>query len=452
VTVSERPAPRRHMKLGLSLASVGYHHAAWRNEDVPADGDMSFAHMVRCAAIADAGKFDFVLVGDETAVTNLGDSRIASDREQGHVKLEPLTALAALAAVTSRIGLIATASTSWQHPFHVARRLASIDHVSEGRAGWNVVTDTSPDEAQNYTHAAALDSRTNHARAREFLSVVRGLFGSWERDAFPRDRAGGIYMDRARLHRLEHRGKYFGVRGPMDVDRPPQGMLPIVTGGTSNNAQEFAAEVADLVYVAHPTLEDGRSYYSSVKARLPRYGRTPDSLRVMPGITPIVGRTQQEADDKFDILQQKLHPQVGFGMLMSNSFPDLRDCNVDAPMPPIEMNREHGIAGNDPVYTLALMKHARQQKLTIRQLFEVVARGFPHLSVIGAPQSVADVMEEWFNADAADGFVLLPAYLPGSAEDFVTLVLPELRRRGLVRSEYEGHTLRENLGLSPVLT
>jgi N-acetyl-S-(2-succino)cysteine monooxygenase len=438
------------MKLGLSLASVGYHHAAWRNADVPADGDMSFAHMVRCAAIADAGKFDFVLVGDETAVSSLGDSRIASDREQGHVKLEPLTALAALAAVTSRIGLVVTASTSWQHPFHVARRLASIDHISEGRAGWNLVTDTNPDEAQNYTHAAALDSRTNHERAREFLCVVRGLFGSWERDAFPRDRASGIYMDRARLHRLEHRGQYFGVRGPMDVDRPPQGMLPIVTGGTSDNAQEFAAEVADLVYVGHPTLEDAQAYYCSVKARLPRYGRSRDSLRVLPGITPIVGSTQQAADDKFGMLQQKLHALVGFGTLMINSFPDLRDCDIDAPMPPIEMSREHGIAGSKPAYTLALMERARQQNLTIRQLFEIVSRGFPHFSVIGTPQSVADAMEEWFNADAADGFVLLPPYLPGSAEDFVTLVLPELRRRGLFRSEYEGHTLRENLGLPPV--
>jgi alkanesulfonate monooxygenase len=439
----------RQMRLGLSLASVGYHYAAWRHELVPADGDMSFEHVARCARIGEAGKFDFVFFADIAAVRNLDDPRIARHREQGHVKLDPLTLMAALAAVTNRIGLVATASTSFQDPFHLARKLASIDHLSDGRAGWNLVTSTSPDEAQNFGLTGPMDSETRHERAREFLDVVQRLFTSWDADAFPRDVASGIYMDRSKMRRLEHVGKHFKVRGPSDVDRPPQGTLPIITAGTSENAQALAAEIADIVYAGQPTIEGARAYYASIKARLPRYGRTPDSLRMMPGIMPVLGRTQQEADDLFGALQEKLDPAVGFGMLAINHFPDLRGYDIDAPMPDVNMDRAHETAGREPELTLALalMERARHEKLTIRQVFEVLSRGFWHAGVIGTPVRVADMMEEWFTTGAADGFMILPPYLPGGAEAFVALVIPELQRRGLFRMEYEGQTLRENLGL-----
>jgi FMN-dependent oxidoreductase (nitrilotriacetate monooxygenase family) len=440
--------PRRQMKLGLSLGSVGYHYAAWRHPDVPADGDMSFAHMARCARIAEEGLFDFIFLADVAAVRNLDDPRVAREREQGHVKLEPLTLLAGLAAVTSRVGLVATASTSFQDPFHLARKLASIDQISDGRAGWNLVTSTSPDEARNYGQSQTLDSATRHARARECLKVVNGLFDGWEPGAFPRDRASGVYMDRAKMHRLDHQGAHFRVRGPMDVDRPPQGRVPIISAGTSDNAQDLAAEVADLVYGGQPTLEGARAYYASVKGRLPRYGRSAESLRMMPGVMPCIGRTRQEAEDKFGMLQQRLHPLVGHGMLAINHFPDLRGHDIDAPMPPVTMSREHETAGREPEHTLALMERAQREKLTIRQVFDVISRGFWHFGMVGTPVEIADAMEEWFTTDAADGFIIQPPYTPGAAEDFVQMVMPELRRRGLFRNEYEGRTLRENLGLT----
>jgi FMN-dependent oxidoreductase (nitrilotriacetate monooxygenase family) len=440
-------SPRRKMKLGLSLGSIGYHYAAWRHPDVPADGDMSFAHLARCAQIAEEGLFDFIFLADVAAVRNLDDPRIAREREQGHVKLEPLTLLAGLAAMTSRVGLVATASTSFQDPFHLARKLASIDHISSGRVGWNLVTSTSPDEARNYGQTGTQDSATRHARARECLQVVNGLFDGWEPGVFPRDRISGVYMDRTKLHRLEHRGAHFQVRGPMDVDRPPQGRVPIITAGASDNAQDLAAEVADMVYGGQPTLEGARAYYASVKGRLPRYGRSPDSLRMMPGIMPCIGRTKQEAEDKFGALQERLHPLVGHGMLVINHFPDLRDCDIDAPMPEVSMSREHETAGREPELTLALMERAKREKLTIRQVFEVISRGFWHFGTIGTPVEIADTMEEWFTTGAADGFIIQPPYTPGAAEDFVQMVLPELRRRGLFRSAYEGTMLRENLGL-----
>ncbi len=438
----------RRMRLGLSLASVGYHYAAWRDPGVPADGDMSFEHVARCARTGEAGRFDFAFFADVAAVRNLDDPAIARHREQGHVKLEPLTLLAALAAVTSRIGLVATASTSFQHPFHLARKLASIDHLSEGRAGWNLVTSTSPDEARNYGQAAALDSATRHARARECLAVVQGLCTGWQADAFPRDRASGVYMDRSKMRRLDHAGPHFKVRGPMDVARPPQGTLPIVTAGTSENAMDLAAEVADVVYGGQPTLEGARAYYAAIKGRLPRHGRSPASLLMMPGIMPVIGRTQGEADDIFGRLQALLDPEVGFGMLAINHFPDLRGHDIDAPMPDVTMRREHETAGREPAHTLALMDRARREKLTIRQVFDAVSRGFWHYGVVGTPALVADTMEEWFTTGAADGFMVQPPTLPGGAEAFVGTVIPELQRRGLFRTEYEGRTLRENLGLA----
>ncbi len=438
----------RKMRLGLSLASVGYHYAAWRYPGVPADGDMDFDHMARCARIGEAGKFDFAFFADVAAVRNLDDPAIARHREQGHVKLEPLTLLAGLAAVTSRIGLVATASTSFQHPFHLARKLASIDHLSEGRAGWNLVTSTSPDEARNYGQAAAADSNTRHERARECLEVVRGLWTGWDADAFPRDRESGVYLDRDKMRRLNHKGRHFKVRGPMDVARPPQGTLPIVTAGASENAQDLAAEVADIVYGGQPTLEGARAYYASVKGRLPRFGRSADSLLMMPGIMPVIGRTQGEADDIFGRLQELLDPAVGLGMLAINHFPDLRGCDVDAPMPEVTMNRAHETAGREPEHTLALMDRARREKLSIRQVFDVISRGFWHFGLVGTPALVADTMEEWFTTGAADGFMVQPPYLPESAETFVATVIPELQRRGLFRTEYEGRTLRENLGLA----
>ena len=244
------------------------------------------------------------------------------------------------------------------------------------------------------------------------------------------------------------RGKHFQVRGPLDTARTPQGFLPIVTAGTSDNAQELAAAVADMCYGGQPNIDSARRYYNSVKARLPKYGRTPESMLMMPGIQCYIGRTQGEADDKFGAMQDVLDPRVGVGQLLINQFPDFTGMRLEDTVPDIDIEHaEEVIPGHEPEYTFALMKRAREEKLTLRQLLDVVFCGFWSLGVVGTPTRIADLMEEWFTTGAADGFNVQPPYMPDCAEDFVSLVIPELQRRGLFRTEYEGRTLRENLGL-----
>ncbi|MBE9604541.1 LLM class flavin-dependent oxidoreductase [Acetobacteraceae bacterium H6797] len=438
---------RRKMRLGLSIANQGYHYAAWRLPESPADNGLSLAHHLECAQIAEAGKMDFLFFADQAAVRNTDDPRIRRDMEQGHLKLEPTILCSALAAVTEHVGFVMTASTSYLEPYSLARRLASIDHISNGRAAWNLVTSTSVDEAKNFGRQGPESSQKRHERAAEFLDVMRGLWDSWDDDAFMRDKASGQYFDRSKFHFLDHAGENFKVRGPLDTARPPQGWLPLVTAGTSPNSQDFAAEHADLLYSAQPTLPLAQEYYASVKKRLAAAGRAPDALRVMTGMMPIVGRTEEEAKAKFQRAQDLLDPKVAHGMLIINHFPDLSHLPLDAPVPDLSMTDHHNTPGRDASFTLTMMERARREKMTIRDLFAAVSAGFWHLGVIGTPQKVADTMEQWFTEGAADGFIIQPPWLPGSARDFVELVIPELQRRGLFRTEYEGRTLRENLGL-----
>ena len=438
---------QRMMRLGLSVANQGYHYAAWRLPESPPDNGLCLEHYLNCARIAERGKMDFLFFADQAAVRNTDDPRIRRDMEQGHIKLEPTLLCAALAAVTEHVGFVMTASTSYSHPYALARRLASIDHISNGRAAWNLVTSTSVDEARNFNQQGPDSSASRHERAAEFLTVMRGLWDSWDDDAFMRDKASGQYFDRDKFHFLEHQGAHFKVRGPLDTARPPQGSLPIVTAGTSANSQDFAAEHADLLYSAQPTLPLAQEYYASVKQRIAAHGRAPDALRVMTGIMPVIGRTEEEARAKFQRAQDLLDPRVGHGMLLINHFPDLSRLPLDAPVPDLTMTDHHNTPGRDASFTLTMMERARREKMTIRDLLAAVSAGFWHLGVIGSPDMVADTMEQWFSEGAADGFIIQPPWLPGSADDVVELVIPELQRRGLFRTEYEGRTLRENLGL-----
>ncbi|WP_160000471.1 LLM class flavin-dependent oxidoreductase [Roseomonas sp. 18066] len=437
----------RKMRLGLSVANQGYHYAAWRLPGSPADNGLSLEHHLDCARIAEAGKLDFLFFADQAAVRNTDDPRIRRDMEQGHLKLEPTLLCAALAAATEHVGFVMTASTSYLEPYSLARRLASIDHISNGRAAWNLVTSTSVDEAQNFGRQGPESSQQRHERAAEFLAVMRGLWDSWDDDAFLRDKASGQYFDRSKFHFLEHDGANFKVRGPLDTARPPQGCLPVVTAGTSANSQDFAAEHADLLYSAQPTLPLAQEYYAAVKQRLAARGRDPDSLRVMTGIMPVVGRTEEEAQQKFRQAQDLLDPRVAHGMLLINHFPDLSHLPLDAPVPSVAMTGHHDTPGRDASFTLTMMERAQRERMTVRELFAAVSAGFWHLGVIGTPRSIADTMEQWFTQGAADGFIIQPPWLPDGGRDFVELVVPELQRRGLFRTEYEGLTLRENLGL-----
>ena len=440
----------RKMRLGLSVANLGYHYAAWRLPESQTDADHDIGHHIRSAQIAERGLMDFLFFADLAVVRDVGKTNIRRDMEQSHLKLEPSLICAALAAATSKIGLIPTMSTSFHHPYNLARRLASIDHISNGRMGWNLVTSTDREEAANFGQDAPLSSDNRHARAREFLHVVRGLWDSWDDDAFMRDKKSGQYFDRNKVHFLNHQGEYFKVRGPLDTARPPQGQLPIITAGASANAQDLAAEVADMVYSAFAHFDMARDYYASVKGRLSKFGRSPDSLRIMTGIMPVIGRTREEAQAKFDRLQNLLDPLVANGMLLINQFPDLSAYGPDNKVPEVEVMDVHLTAARDPGVTARLMERARREGMTMRQLYAAVSAGFWHLGVIGTPAEVADTMQTWFEQGAADGFIIQPPYLPGSAEDFVDMVVPELQGRGLFRTVYEGHTLRENLGLPPV--
>ncbi len=432
----------RHMILGMPIHAVGYHPACWLLPDVPPDGAMSLRHATQCAQAAERGKLDFVFLADTAAVRNLDNPAIAREREHEHVKFEPISLLAALATATQDIGLVATVSTTYNEPYNLARALASLDHISKGRAGWNLVTGFAIDEARNFGLDAIAPSPVRHARAREFVEVLRGLLASWDKDAFVRDKQTGIMFDRARMHRLDHHGTFFDVRGPLDVARPPQDRMPIVTAGYSEEANEFTAEVADMVYAAAPTIDLAREYYADLKGRMPKHGRAPHQLKVLPGIMPFIGRTKQEAEDKFAYLQSMIDPAVGLGMLALWNFPDLRGYDLDGPVPDVDVT-----AGRYASLSAGLLERVKREKPTIRQLYEIVAAGFWQFGCVGTPVMIADAMEEWFTTGAADGFNIQTPYLPGCAEEFVDLVVPELQRRGLFRTEYSGQTLQERLGL-----
>jgi alkanesulfonate monooxygenase len=431
--------PKRTIKLGVSMIGLGYHLANWRHPEAPADGNMSLQHSIRVIQAAERGLFDMGFLADGVGIRFHDEPEGALCRTAKNVQFEPLTLLSALAMVTKNIGLVATASTTYNEPYHVARKFASLDHISGGRAGWNVVTSVTDMEARNFNRDAAPGYDVRYDRAAEFVEVVRGLWDSWEDDAFVRDKASGINYDPAKLHVLKHNGPHFKVAGPLNIARTPQGAPVIVQAGASEQGRELAAATADVVYAAAQTLQAAQAYYASVKGRMAKYGRHPDELKIMPGLMAIPGRTRQEAQDRYDVLQEVVDPLVGLGAL-SNYLGDLSAYPLDGPVPEPPNRRMHSRAG-------IFLDIARRDNLTIRQLYLSVAGGNGHRTVIGTPADIADAMEEWFHHDAADGFNILPPWLPGGLEDVVDMVVPELQRRGIYRTAYEGSTLRENLGI-----
>jgi FMN-dependent oxidoreductase (nitrilotriacetate monooxygenase family) len=427
------------MKLGAFLTATGQHVAAWRDPAVKPDGGVNFEEYARAAAIAERGRFDMMFLADNAGVWQRDiDSGGRSSRA---AYFEPITLLSALAARTSRLGLVATATTSFNEPYHVARKYASLDHISQGRAGWNLVTSANEAEAFNFGFDEHLRHAERYERATEFADVVLGLWQSWDDDAFDRDAASGRYFDPEKLRVLNHKGRYFSVRGPLNVPRTPQGRPIIVQAGSSDAGMDLAASCADVVFTAQPALADAQAFYKELKGRLARYGRAPDDLKIMPGLSPVAGRSRAEAQATFDGLQALMDPQIALGMLMSLIGVDLRAYPIDGPFPDLlESNTGKG-------RLKVVADTARRENLTILQLATKVAGARGHHMAIGTAADIADRMEEWFRAGAADGFNIMPQTLPGGLEDFVDLVVPELQRRGLFRTEYEGSTLRENLGL-----
>jgi FMN-dependent oxidoreductase (nitrilotriacetate monooxygenase family) len=436
---------QRKMRIGMSIRGIGYHPAAWRHPDVPADGTLRIEHYVRNAQTAERGKCDMIFFADGIGIRER-DAPRGSLARSGYeiVEMEPMTLLPALAMVTQHIGLVTTASTTYNEPYHVARKFATLDLISHGRAGWNMVTSWSEAEARNFSREEHLDYDTRYDRAAEFVDVVKGLWDSWEDDAFSFDKQSGRFFDEAKMHVLDHKGKYFSVRGPLNVAGMPQGHPIIVQAGASDQGREIAAATADVVYAIHSTFDGARAYYADVKGRMAKYGREPDDMKIMPAIRPVVGRSEAEARAKFDQLQELLDPLVGLARLHS-TFGDLSGYDLDGPVPLDALGPREMRGGSEQ-----LLARLRQEKLTIRQLYKQVA-GMGGFCVIGTAAQVVDEMQAWFENGACDGFNITPTHLPGGCEDFVNMVTPELQRRGLFRTEYEGRTLRENLGLKPAV-
>ncbi|HEX4894568.1 MAG TPA: LLM class flavin-dependent oxidoreductase [Hyphomicrobiaceae bacterium] len=436
--------PRGKMHIGMSIRGLGYHPAAWLHPDVPADGTLRFEHYARSAQVAEQGKCDLLFFADGIGIRERDIPR-GSHVRLGYevVEMEPMTLLPALAVVTKNIGLVTTASTTYNEPYNIARKFATLDLISNGRSGWNVVTSWSEAEAKNFGREDQLDYDTRYARAAEFVDVVKGLWDSWEPDAFLFDRQSGVFYDEAKLHTLDHKGRFFSVRGPLNVAPSPQGHPVIFQAGASEQGRELAAATADVVYAIHGTKEVAQTFYRDLKTRLEKYGRSWDDLKIMPALRPVVGRTAEEAQAKLDRLQELLHPLVGLNRL-SNAFGDLSGSALDGPVPldklgPAELRS----------VSKALIERVKREKPTIRELYKQVA-GLGGFCLVGTATQIVDIMQDWFENEACDGFNITPTHLPSGCEDFVQFIVPELQRRGLMRTSYEGKTLRENLGLKPV--
>jgi FMN-dependent oxidoreductase (nitrilotriacetate monooxygenase family) len=421
---------QRQLKLGAFLLRHGHHVAGWRHPAADLASD-PFTLYKRLAQTAEKACFDAVFFADSLTVA------------AGAAGLEPLTLLSALAAVTERIGLIGTATTTYNEPYHVARKFASLDSISRGRAGWNLVTSDNASESANFGRAEHVPHAERYARAAEFYDVVTQLWDSWEDDAFVHDKEGGRLFDPAKLHAPHHVGPHFSVDGALNVARSPQGRPVVVQAGGSEAGRELAARTAEVVFTAHPHLARAQAFYRDLKGRLEHYGRSPESLKIMPGLFAVVGESESEAREKFEQLQSLVLPRDGVALLgrMIGNF-DLSGYPVDGPLPELPQT-DNGQRSRQQLLT----ELAQGENLSIRELYLRIAGGRGHFTVVGTPVQIADQMQEWFEHEGADGFNIMPHSLPLGLDDFAHLVVPELQRRGLVRTAYTGATLREHLGL-----
>ncbi len=428
----------RQLRLAAFMRPVSLHTAAWRYPGAFPDANFNFAHIKRFAQTLERGRIDAFFMADHLAVLNMPMD--ALKRSATVTSFEPMTLLPALAMVTTHLGLIATGSTTYDEPYHVARRFASLDHLSGGRAGWNVVTTSNPDASRNFGREDHLEHSERYARAREFFDVVTGLWDSWADDAFIRDVDKGIYFDPAKLHVLNHKGKYLASRGPLNIARPVQGWPVIVQAGASETGRQLAAETAEAVFTAQSDLAAGQRFYADVKGRMEKLGRDPDHMKILPGCMIYVGDSLEEARAKRAKLDSLVHYDSGIASLSIALGHDASGFDPDGPLPEIP---ESNASKSGRERTIEL---ARRENMTVRQLAQRLG-GHGGLAMLGTPKMIADQMEEWLVTRGSDGFTLQFPFLPQGLDEVVELVVPELQRRGLFRREYEGATLRENLGL-----
>lgn len=430
-------APRQ-IRLNAFLMEAGHHEAAWRLPESDPAATFDLQHWVQLARLAESAKLDSIFLADGPVLQGTGEFRVPG-------QLEPLTLLTAIAGATEHIGLIATLSTTYNDPYNLARRLASVDHVSNGRAGWNIVTSATEEEAANF----GLDSRPLHAeryaRAREFLDVVLALWDSWADDAFVGDKERGRWADPERIRPIDHRGTHFRVAGGLNVPRPPQGHPLLVQAGASEDGKDFAAAYAEAIFTAHQTLENAQAFYADVKQRATAAGRDPEQVVILPGIVPIIGSTEAEAQALARELDELRVPEYGLGALASVLEVEESDLPLDEELPAhvVDRPRREGFVSRADL----VVDFATRERLTVRQVLSRLGGGRGHNVVVGTPEQVVEVLLTWFDQGAADGFNIMGAALPSGLATFIEQVVPTLRDKGLFRSEYDGTTLRDNYGL-----
>lgn len=412
----------RQMKLGLFLWATGHHIAAWRHPEAHVTAGVDIDHYIRLARTAEAAKFDMIFCEDAAGLreANVG---IASQTSRS-IGFEPISLLAALAVQTERIGLVSTASTSYNEPYGLARTFLSLDHLSGGRAGWNLVTSASQIEAANFGSTGLKPHADRYERAREFATVVTGLWRATD----ARD--------------LNHDGQSFSVKDALDLPRSPQGAPVMVQAGASEVGRDLAARTADVVFTAAQTFEEAKAFHDDLKGRLAAYGREPDDIKIMPGVAPVVAETESEALEKYEELRELIPDDVGVALLSSYlSISDLGRYPLDGPLP--ELPASEGMKSRQAL----VIEQSRRDNLSIRQLARHFAGARGHWRIVGTPARIADELQARFEGGAADGFNVMPSWFPGELDAFCALVVPELQRRGLFRKDYEGHTLRDHLGL-----
>jgi FMN-dependent oxidoreductase (nitrilotriacetate monooxygenase family) len=424
------------MHMGVFVLGTGNHTAGWRYEGA-ASSHVALPVIQQIARIAERGKFDLFFISDGMVMD-------PSDHPSFMCRLEPTTLISVLSASTTHIGLGATVSTSFSEPFNVARVFSSIDHISGGRAAWNVVTSSNPQAALNFNRDAHLEHEFRYQRANEFVDVVRGLWDCWDDGAIVADKTTGQFIDPDKVRTLDHKGRFFQVKGPINISRSPQGHPVIVQAGGSPSGLELAARTADVVFSVVQDLEGARVAYADLKGRMAKYGRAADELAVLPGVMPIIGASDAEARETLAKLQSWLTPANAATLVASRIGYDVSGHPLDGPVPPPPPRQE------SQTFVHVLYETAKREKMTLRDLYNLTAAARGHWVVCGTPHRIADTLEEWFLGGAADGFNILPPYFPGAFDDFVDLVIPELQRRGLFRHDYEGTTLRDHLGLTRV--
>jgi FMN-dependent oxidoreductase (nitrilotriacetate monooxygenase family) len=429
---------RRQLHFNAFMRPVTIHTGAWRYPGAYPDANFNFAHIKRFAQKLEEGRFDTFFMADHLAVLNMPMD--ALKRSGTVTSFEPMTLLPALAMVTEKLGLVATGSTTYEEPFHVARRFASLDHISGGRAGWNIVTTSNPNASMNFGREEHLEHGERYRRAREFYDVVTGLWDSWADDAFIRDQDNGIFFDPNRMHVLDHDGEYLKVRGPLNIGRPVQGWPVIVQAGASDAGRQLAAETAEAVFTAQNDLAAGQAFYADVKGRMVRAGRNPDHMKIMPACMVIVGDSLDEAKEKRARLDSLVHYESAVAALSIALGLDASGIDPDGPLPNIPESNASKSSRERAITT------AKRENMTVRQLAQRLG-GHSSLCILGTPKMIADEMAAWLEDSGSDGFTIQFPYVPEGIDDFVDRVVPELQRRGLYRTEYAGKTLRENLGL-----